>query len=269
MPRSPSAVPGATRFAADGVSSRAVRVAVQCWAASTGWPGVSLSAVTWRRSAPQQLVRLMVLGQVPGGLSPARPPRPRGACPQPGQVSQSRTRWVVQAKVQPSRQASSHRPPSSARHGGQYRDPRRRTGPSGRWRSRTATSRRPAGSPARCSRRRSTGAGMPATRPPGLAGTCQPSAAVSVPTLTWLRRASASSQLSRASPATIGTRSGSVRPGLTRRRPAACPAGPGRLTAARRRTRRPAGGGPARRLHRSGPGPAARRSGPPRPCGSR
>ena len=38
--------------------------------------------------------------------------------------------------------ASSHRPSRSARHDGQYRDPRRRTGPSGRWRSRTATSRR-------------------------------------------------------------------------------------------------------------------------------
>ena len=90
------------------------------------------AAVALRRSALQQLVRLMVLGQVPGGLSPARPARPRGACPQAGQVSHSRTRWAVQAKTQPSRQASSHRPSRSARHDGQYRDPRRRTGPSGR-----------------------------------------------------------------------------------------------------------------------------------------
>ena len=72
----------------------------------------------------------MVLAQVPGGLSPeARPVRERGACPQAGQVSHSRRAWAVQAKVQPSRQASSHRPSRSARHDGQYRDPRRRTGP--------------------------------------------------------------------------------------------------------------------------------------------
>ncbi len=72
-------------------------------------------------------------------------------------------------------------------------------------------------------------------QPPGLAGRGQPSAAVSVPTVTWLRRARASSQLSMASPGTGGTRSGSVRAGpLMRRRPAVCRARPGRRTAARR-----------------------------------
>ena len=128
MPRSPSATP----FPAGRMSSRVSRMPVQCWAASTGWPGVSRVGVTWRRSAPQYSCRLMVLAQVPGGLSPARPARPRGACPQDGQVSHSRTSWVAQANTQPSRQDSSHRPSRSARHDGQYRDPRRRTGPSGR-----------------------------------------------------------------------------------------------------------------------------------------
>ena len=128
MPRSLSATP----FPAGRVSSRVSRVPVQCWAASTGWPGASRLGVTSRRSAPQYSCRLMVLGQLPGGLSPARPARPRGACPQAGQVSHSRTSWVVQANIQPSRQDSSHRPSRSARQEGQYRDPRRRTGPSGR-----------------------------------------------------------------------------------------------------------------------------------------
>src|SRR6266496_1204516 len=123
MPRSPGVVPGAPPFPAGRVSSSASRLAVHRWAASAGWPGASRSAVTWRRSAPQCSCRLMVLAQLPGGLSPeVRPVRERGACPQAGQVSHSRTPWAVQAKVQPSRQASSHRPPSSARHDGQYRD---------------------------------------------------------------------------------------------------------------------------------------------------
>ena len=127
MPRSPSGSP----FPAGRVSSSVSRMPVHRWAASTGLPGASRPGITWRSSAPQYSCRLMVLAQVPGGLSPARPARPRGACPQAGQVSQSRTPWVVQAKVQPSRQASSHRPSRSARHDGQYRDPRRRAAASG------------------------------------------------------------------------------------------------------------------------------------------
>ena len=63
MPRSVSA----SLFPAGLVSSRAVRVAVQRWAASTGWSGPSRRGVTSRRSAPQQFVRLMVLAQVPAG----------------------------------------------------------------------------------------------------------------------------------------------------------------------------------------------------------
>ena len=128
MPRSPSATP----FPAGRVSSRVSRVPVQRCAASAGWPAGSGCGGTSRRSAPQYSCRLMVLGQLPGGLSPARPARERGACPQDGQVSHSRTSWVVQANTQPSRQDSSHRPSRSARQEGQYRDPRRRTGPSGR-----------------------------------------------------------------------------------------------------------------------------------------
>ena len=131
MPRSLSRLRGEVPYPPGPVSSSAVRAPAQCWAASTGSPGASLPGVTWRRSAPQYSFRLMVLAQLPGGLSPARPARPRGICPQAGQVSHSRTPWVVQAKVQPSRQDSSHRPSRSARHDGQYRDPRRRTGPSG------------------------------------------------------------------------------------------------------------------------------------------
>ena len=132
MPRSLSTLRGEAPFPPGPVSSSVSRAPVQCWAASTGWPGASGLGVTWRRSAPQYSCRLMVLGQVPGGLSPARPARPRGARPQAGQVSHSRTPWVVQANIQPSRQDSSHRPSRSARQEGQYRDPRRRTGPSGR-----------------------------------------------------------------------------------------------------------------------------------------
>ncbi len=132
MPRSLSGLPGVTPFPAGLVSSRVSRVPVQCWAASAGWPAGSGCGGTSRRSAPQYSCRLMVLAQLPGGLSPAWPARPRGARPQDGQVSQSRTWWVVQANNQPSRQDSGHRPFRSARHDAQYRDPRRRTGPSGR-----------------------------------------------------------------------------------------------------------------------------------------
>ena len=132
MPRSLSTVWGEAPFPAGPVSSTAEQGAGPVLGGQHRVAGREPARVTWRRSAPQQLVRLMVLAQVPGGLSPARPARPRGACPQAGQVSHSRTPWVVQANTQPSRQASSHRPSRSARHDGQYQDPRRRTGPSGR-----------------------------------------------------------------------------------------------------------------------------------------
>ena len=234
---------------------------VQCWAASTGLPGASRPEVTWRRSAPQYSCRLMVLAQLPGGLSPARPAGRGAPARRPGRCHTAGHRGRCRRRSSPAaRPAATGRP---ARPG--------MTGSTG---TRAAAPAPAAGSgpgPRRQGARRAARPGArggaapgPGCRPPGRPGwpgMCQPSAVTSVPTVTWWRRASASSQLSRASPGTIGTRSGSVRAGtLTRRRPAACRAGPGRPTAARRRTRRPAGGAPARRPHRSAPGPAARRS---------
>ena len=211
MPRSLSA---STRFPAGRVSSRVSRVPVQCWAASTGWPGASRRAVTWRRSAPQQLVPLDGVGAGAGRVEPGAagrgrggPARRTGRCHIAG-----RRGWCRRRSSPAARPAATGRPA--------------RPGTTGSTGTRAAAPAPAAGSGpgqrhqgARRAVRpgaRGGAAPGPGCRPPGrqgCPGMCQPSAVTSVPTVTWWRRARASSQLSRASPGTGGTRSGSVRAG--------------------------------------------------------
>ena len=156
----------------------------------------------------------MVLAQLPGGLSPARPWPGRGApARRPGRCHTAGHRGWCRRRSSPAA-----RPAATGRPLGQARRAVPGPAPPHRRRGQVAVQDRvikaPGGQPrlvleaAQHLAREAC-----ATRPPGLPGICQPSAVTSMPTVTWWRRARASSQLSRASPATGGTRSGSVRRG--------------------------------------------------------
>ena len=92
---------------------------MHAWVASSRLSAGSGMGGVLRRSAGQPR-----RGQVPGAWAWRMAVTDvRGACPQARQVSCSSVWCRVQAKVQDSRQRSSHRPSRSDRHCGQYREP--------------------------------------------------------------------------------------------------------------------------------------------------
>jgi hypothetical protein len=208
---------------------------------SAGWPSGRLRVLAWVRSWPQAAgiagspVLEGLTPHLPGaGWADREKGRSRWTRPQAGQRSASSRWWVRQTNAQPSRQVSAHRPPVTARHSGQNRDPRARPHSTCEltfrfaWPIRTARSWKrikvmscsccaptPVADEIRAaSSSRSAivqSAGTATSRTPFLKGEASPRSSSTSPRRTLSRQASASSQESRASPGSGAKRIGKVR----------------------------------------------------------